>query len=91
MFAAMIFTVSLSPPCTAGYHPTHPVIMFFWQAVEMFDNEQRLRLLQVIKEAYCMRVTLGCVDCWLTVKPTVPVLKAWHTYTCMCLTHFVFT
>ena len=31
----------------AGYHPTHPVILFFWQAVEMFDNEQRLRLLQV--------------------------------------------
>ena len=32
---------------STGYHPTHPVILFFWQAVEMFDNEQRLRLLQV--------------------------------------------
>lgn len=31
-----------------GYHPTHPVILWFWQAVEMFDNEQRLRLLQVL-------------------------------------------
>lgn len=30
-----------------GYHADHPVILWFWKAVEMFDNEQRLRLLQV--------------------------------------------
>ena len=31
-----------------GYHPAHPVIMWFWKAVEMFSNEQRLRLLQFV-------------------------------------------
>lgn len=31
-----------------GYHADHPVIQWFWKAVEMFDNEQRLRLLQVL-------------------------------------------
>lgn len=30
-----------------GYHPGHPVIEWFWRAVESFDNEERLRLLQV--------------------------------------------
>lgn len=29
-----------------GYHPGHPVIEWFWKAVESFDNEERLRLLQ---------------------------------------------
>ena len=32
----------------AGYHPTHPVVLWFWKAVEAFDNEQRLRLLQFV-------------------------------------------
>ena len=31
----------------AGYHDQHPVIQWFWQAIEKFDNERRLRLLQV--------------------------------------------
>ena len=30
-----------------GFHPNHKVIRWFWQAVHSFDNEQRLRLLQV--------------------------------------------
>lgn len=30
-----------------GYHDQHPVIQWFWQAIEKFDNERRLRLLQV--------------------------------------------
>jgi hypothetical protein len=32
----------------AGYHPDHPVVRMFWKAVESFDNEQRLRLLQFV-------------------------------------------
>ena len=31
-----------------GYHAAHQVVLWFWQAVEMFDNEQRLRLLQFV-------------------------------------------
>lgn len=30
-----------------GYHDGHIVIRWFWAAVERFNNEQRLRLLQV--------------------------------------------
>lgn len=30
-----------------GYHDNHIVIRWFWAAVERFNNEQRLRLLQV--------------------------------------------
>lgn len=30
-----------------GYHDQHQVIQWFWQAIEKFDNERRLRLLQV--------------------------------------------
>lgn len=26
----------------------HPVVLWFWQAVESFDNEERLRLLQFV-------------------------------------------
>lgn len=33
--------------CCAGYHDNHIVIRWFWAAVERFNNEQRLRLLQV--------------------------------------------
>lgn len=32
----------------SGYHDNHPVIQWFWQAIEKFDNEQRLRLLQFV-------------------------------------------
>ncbi|XP_053554543.1 E3 ubiquitin-protein ligase HECW2 isoform X2 [Bombina bombina] len=31
-----------------GYHDTHIVIRWFWGAVERFNNEQRLRLLQFV-------------------------------------------
>lgn len=31
-----------------GYHDQHPVVMWFWQAIERFTNEQRLRLLQFV-------------------------------------------
>lgn len=31
-----------------GYHDTHPVIEWFWEALEKFDNERRLRLLQFV-------------------------------------------
>ncbi|RUS72180.1 hypothetical protein EGW08_020056, partial [Elysia chlorotica] len=33
--------------CT-GYHDQDPVIQWFWQAIEKFDNEQQLRLLQFV-------------------------------------------
>ena len=33
--------------CT-GYYDLHPVIQWFWIAVEQFDNERRLRLLQFV-------------------------------------------
>ncbi|KAF4518156.1 hypothetical protein B566_EDAN007847 [Ephemera danica] len=32
----------------SGYHDNHPVIQWFWQAIERFSNEQRLRLLQFV-------------------------------------------
>ncbi|VDI22521.1 E3 ubiquitin-protein ligase HECW2 [Mytilus galloprovincialis] len=32
----------------SGYHDQHPVIQWFWQAIEKFDNERRLRLLQFV-------------------------------------------
>lgn len=31
-----------------GYHDNHPVIVWFWNAIERFTNEQRLRLLQFV-------------------------------------------
>lgn len=34
--------------CCAGYHDNHPVIQWFWAAIERFDNERRLRLLQFV-------------------------------------------
>ena len=30
-----------------GYHDLNQVIQWFWEAIEKFDNERRLRLLQV--------------------------------------------
>ena len=30
-----------------GYHDLNQVIIWFWEAIEKFDNERRLRLLQV--------------------------------------------
>ncbi|XP_064456152.1 E3 ubiquitin-protein ligase HECW2-like [Ornithodoros turicata] len=32
----------------SGYHDSHPVIQWFWMAIERFDNERRLRLLQFV-------------------------------------------
>jgi len=32
----------------SGYHAQHPVIQWFWQAVDRFDNEQKLKLLQFV-------------------------------------------
>ncbi|XP_041366585.1 E3 ubiquitin-protein ligase HECW2-like isoform X2 [Gigantopelta aegis] len=32
----------------SGYHDQHPVIQWFWAAIEKFDNERRLRLLQFV-------------------------------------------
>ncbi|KAG8192624.1 hypothetical protein JTE90_017189 [Oedothorax gibbosus] len=32
----------------SGYHDNHPVIVWFWLAIEKFDNERRLRLLQFV-------------------------------------------
>ncbi|XP_014241602.1 E3 ubiquitin-protein ligase HECW2 isoform X2 [Cimex lectularius] len=32
----------------SGYHDSHPVITWFWTAMERFTNEQRLRLLQFV-------------------------------------------
>ncbi|XP_075237322.1 hecw ubiquitin protein ligase isoform X2 [Lycorma delicatula] len=32
----------------SGYHDNHPVIVWFWSAIERFTNEQRLRLLQFV-------------------------------------------
>ena len=34
--------------CASGYHDMHPVIQWFWMAIERFDNERRLRLLQFV-------------------------------------------
>lgn len=34
--------------CSSGYHDGHIVIRWFWGAVERFNNEQRLRLLQFV-------------------------------------------
>ena len=31
----------------SGYHNLNQVIIWFWEAIEKFDNERRLRLLQV--------------------------------------------
>ncbi|XP_025832632.1 E3 ubiquitin-protein ligase HECW2 [Agrilus planipennis] len=31
-----------------GYHDQHQVVIWFWQAIERFSNEQRLRLLQFV-------------------------------------------
>ncbi|XP_041977807.1 uncharacterized protein LOC121732085 isoform X2 [Aricia agestis] len=31
-----------------GYHDNHPVVHWFWQAIDRFTNEQRLRLVQFV-------------------------------------------
>jgi len=36
------------PLLSVGYHDLHPVIQWFWMAVERYDNERRLRLLQFV-------------------------------------------
>lgn len=32
----------------SGYHSSHQIILWFWQAVDKFDNEQKLKLLQFV-------------------------------------------
>ena len=32
----------------SGYHATHQIIVWFWQAVDRFDNDQKLKLLQFV-------------------------------------------
>ena len=32
----------------SGYHDSHAVIQWFWIAIEKFDNDRRLRLLQFV-------------------------------------------
>lgn len=32
----------------SGYHDNHQVIVWFWQVIEKFTNEQRLRMLQFV-------------------------------------------
>ncbi|XP_067952073.1 E3 ubiquitin-protein ligase HECW2-like isoform X2 [Watersipora subatra] len=32
----------------SGYYDTHPLVDWFWQVIERFDNEKRLRLLQFV-------------------------------------------
>lgn len=39
-----------------GYHDNHIVIRWFWAAVERFNNEQRLRLLQVRNQLICVKI-----------------------------------
>lgn len=40
----------------SGYHDNHIVIRWFWAAVDRFNNEQRLRLLQVQHEGEHMHI-----------------------------------
>ena len=53
---------------SSGYHNGHRVIKWFWQAVEQFENEQRLRLLQVIMRephslvCYPVDVLVACIS-----------------------------
>lgn len=32
----------------SGYHSNHQIVQWFWQAVDKFDNEQKLKLLQFV-------------------------------------------
>ncbi|KAK2492386.1 hypothetical protein MC885_003685, partial [Smutsia gigantea] len=50
-----------------GYHDNHIVIRWFWAAVERFNNEQRLRLLQ-------------CPVCTLRLLVGILALRSFHTY-----------
>lgn len=36
----------------SGYYDTHPIIEWFWEIIQTFDNEKRLRLLQVYTWLY---------------------------------------
>lgn len=46
----------------SGYYDTHPVIEWFWEVIQLFDNEKRLRLLQVgVYLIICLSdLTLSC-------------------------------
>lgn len=54
----------------SGYHDNHIVIRWFWAAVERFNNEQRLRLLQVsISSTLDSKVTQLSVTVLLLLLP----------------------
>ena len=50
VFLSSLFSYpSLTPFIfSAGYHNNHIVIEWFWSAIEKFDNERRLRMLQFV-------------------------------------------
>ena len=50
-----------------GYHDLNQVIQWFWEAIEKFDNERRLRLLQVMSPCICwvFRVCVLCPTLYL--------------------------
>lgn len=62
LLALQVTSLLVFPP---GYHDNHIVIRWFWAAVERFNNEQRLRLLQVSDEretqALFIRQSTVCV------------------------------
>ena len=47
MMTLMMQLVTVVHLVLSGYHDQHPVIVWFWEAIEKFDNERQLRLLQV--------------------------------------------
>ena len=48
-----------------GYHDNHIVIRWFWAAVERFNNEQRLRLLQVRNQLFWIEIVgVSKTGCW---------------------------
>ncbi|EMP24364.1 E3 ubiquitin-protein ligase HECW2 [Chelonia mydas] len=54
-----------------GYHDNHIVIRWFWAAVERFNNEQRLRLLQ-----------LALCKCYVGNLTEVSLLMQYHRWLC---------
>jgi len=51
-----ILLLTISPFSNLGYHDKHQVVKWFWEAVDSFPNERRLRLLQVSEANY------SCID-----------------------------
>ena len=56
---------------SAGYHDNHIVIRWFWAAVERFNNEQRLRLLQVGALANTAPIWRPPVLLFISLNPAV--------------------